>query len=98
LIDEVELPYSEGIIAWHDMIYATTVQLIEQAGVLRSFPNRTTADFFIWVIQHHQQLEAHYSEPVMFEQAVKDIGKRRPPNRLKQSWQIVLGWLKNRSR
>jgi hypothetical protein len=98
LIDEVELPYSEGIIAWYDMIYATTVQLIEQAEVLRSFPNRTAADFFIWVIQHHQQLEVHYSQPVMFEEAVRDIRKQHPSNRIKQAWQIFLSWLKNRSR
>ena len=98
LIDEVELPYSEGVIAWYDMIYATTIQLIEQAGVLRSFPNRTTADFFIWVIQHHQQLEAHYSQPVMFEEAVKDIRKQHPSNGLKQRWEMFLSWLINRSR
>jgi hypothetical protein len=73
LIDEVEMPYPDAIVAWYDMIYVTTVQLIEQTGILHSFPNRTAADFFIWTIQYHHELEEHYSQPVMFEAAVKDI-------------------------
>lgn len=96
LIDEVEMPYHEAIGAWYDMIYATTTQLIEQAGVLNSFPQRTTADFFIWVVQHHQELEEYYRQPVMFEAAVRDIRKQYPSNRLRQFWQTALSWLKNR--
>jgi hypothetical protein len=76
------------------MIYATTVQLIEQAGVLNNFPNRTAADFFIWVIQHHQELEQHYNQPVMFKEAVKDIRKQHRSNPLGKTWQIFLRWLK----
>lgn len=94
LIDETEMPYNEAIMAWYDMIYATTSQLIEQAGVLNSFPQRTAADFFIWVVQHHQELEEHYSQPVMFEAAVRDIRKQHPSNRLRRFWQTARGWLK----
>jgi hypothetical protein len=79
------------------MIYVTTVQLIEQTGILHSFPNRTAADFFIWTLQYHQELEEHYSQPVMFEAAVKDIRKQHPSgSRLGQSWQIFLDWLNGR--
>lgn len=96
LIDEAEVPYHEAAGAWYDMIYATTTQLIEQAGVLNSFPQRTTADFFIWVVQHHQELEEYYSQPVMFEVAVRDIRKQHPSNRFRQFWQTVLGRWKSR--
>ncbi len=98
LIDEVEMPYSQAVTAWHDMIYMTTVQLIEQAGVLRSFPNRTAADFFIWVIRHHQELEEHYSQPVMMEAAVKDISSEHRSSLFVRSWQTCLRWLKRRQK
>jgi hypothetical protein len=97
VVDEVETPYSQAVAAWYEMIYMTTTQLIEQAGVLNNFPQRTTADFFIWVIQHHQELEEHYSQTVMFEDAVKDIKKEYRSNRLGQFWQTFVGWFKGHS-
>jgi len=97
MVDGIEMPYHEAMTAWYDMIYETTVQSIEQAGVLNSFPNRTAADFFIWVIRHHQELEKHYSQPVMIEEAVSDIRKEHRSNRLGQSWQTFLRWLKGLS-
>jgi hypothetical protein len=94
MVDGVEPSYSQAVTAWYEMIYATTVQLIEQADVLSNFPNRTAADFFIWVIQHHHELEQHYSQPVMFQEAVKDIRKQHRSSRLGQTWQTLLRWLK----
>lgn len=94
MVDGVEIPYYEAVTAWYDMIYETTVQSIEQAGVLNNFPNRTTADFFIWVIRHHKELEEHYSQPVMIEQAVGDIRKEHRSSRLGQFWQTFLHGLK----
>jgi hypothetical protein len=98
LIDQTDISYQQAIIAWYDMIYATTIQLIEQAGILKSFSNRTAADFFIWVVQHQQELEQHYHQPVMFETAVKDIRKQQPASRFGHYWQTILHWLKGRSR
>jgi hypothetical protein len=89
IIDETETPYEKAVVAWYEMIYASTVQLIEQAGVLQNFPKRTAADFYIWVIQHHQQLEEHYSQPVMFEAVVKDIPKQHPTSRLARFWRSL---------
>ena len=95
-IDVTEMPYEAAVIAWYDMIYKSTVLLIENAGVMKMFPNRTAADFFIWVGQHHHELEEHYGKPILIEDAVSDIRNQHRSNVLIQSWRTCLDWLKRR--
>ena len=92
LIDGVEVSYDQAVTAWYDMIYKSIVQLIEQAGILKSFPNRTAADFFIWVITHHQELEEQWRQPVLMDDVVKQIKEKHRSNKLVKFWQTLLGW------
>ncbi len=92
IIDEIETPYEKAVIAWYEMIYVSTVQLIEQAGVLKNFPQRTAADFYIWVIQHHQQLEEYYSQSVLFETVVNEIPKQHRTSFLARFWRTLQRW------
>jgi hypothetical protein len=64
-IDEVETPYAEAVTAWYDMIYEPSVQLIKEAGILESFPNRTATDFFVWIMQNRSRLQARYGGFIM---------------------------------
>jgi hypothetical protein len=95
-IDVIETPYEAAVTAWYDMIYKSIVQLIEEARVLDMFPRRTAADFFIWVRRHHHELETGYGEPVLMEDAVKDIKKQAHSNRFIKPWRMGWGWLKRR--
>jgi hypothetical protein len=95
-IDVTETPYEAAVTAWYDMIYKSTVLLIENSGVMKMFSNRTAADFFIWVRQHHQELEEQYGQPVLLEEAVSDINTQHQANFLHQSWRTWWGWLKQR--
>jgi hypothetical protein len=94
VIDGVDVSYEAAITAWYDMIYKSTVLLIKEAGVLDLFPNRTPADFFIWVRRHHRELEANYGQSVLMEDAVNDIKKRNRSPILVRSWRLIVGWLK----
>jgi hypothetical protein len=93
-IDVTETPYDAAVTAWYDMIYKSTVLLIENTGVMKMFPNRTAADFFIWVRQHHQELEEQYGKPILLEEAVSDIKTQHHANFLLQSWRSCWSWLK----
>lgn len=92
LIDEVEVSYERAVTAWYEMIYQSIAQIIEQERILKNFPNRTTADFFIWVITHHQELEEQGNQPVMMDDAVKGIREKHRSNKLVKFWQTLLGW------
>jgi hypothetical protein len=95
-IDGEDISFEDAVTAWYDMLYETTVQLIEEAGVLDAFPRRTPADFFIWVNRHHRELEARYGQPVLMEEAARQLeGEKRSilPVRI---WRQVRRWLKRR--
>jgi hypothetical protein len=96
LIDETEASYEQAVTAWYDMIYKSTVLLIENAGILNIFPNRTAADFFIWARQHHRQLEEQYGQAVLMVDAVKDIGKQKGSPAILRFWRSFWDWLKRR--
>lgn len=87
-IDNVEVSFEEAVAAWYDMTYTSTTLLIEQSGVLDSFPDRTAADFFVWVLQYQGRLEAQYGQA---EQAGGGSQPSRPNWRL--PWRLLRQWL-----
>ncbi|HLY28224.1 MAG TPA: hypothetical protein VKQ72_17895 [Aggregatilineales bacterium] len=72
-IDNVETPYCDAVEAWYDMIYETSVQMIERDGILELFPDRTAADFFVWVMRHQEQLAERYGHRVPLLKAIHDL-------------------------
>ncbi len=92
-IDGRPVPYEEAVTAWYDMVYETTVQLIQEAGVLDLFPDRTPADFFVWVRGHQQQLQAQYGRRVPLAHAARDFQRRHRPTLTGQTLRAVLRWL-----
>lgn len=93
-IDGEQISYEDAVTAWYDMRYDFTVQIIELEGILKLFPQRTPADFYIWIIRRHWELEAQYGETVLLEEAAKTFEKEhrsRLPNRL---WSSFQQWLR----
>lgn len=76
-IDETNTPYSEAVEAWYDMIYETSVQIIEQDGILSLFPDRTPADFFVWTMRHHAELVELCGEEFRLEHVINDIRQQQ---------------------
>jgi hypothetical protein len=95
-IDGQEISYEDAVIAWYDMFYQTTVQLIEQADIPALFSNRTAADFFVWVIEHHHELEERYGQPVLIKDAASDLERQHHLNFFRRSWRAFRRWLKRR--
>lgn len=61
-IDDEKMPYDEAVLAWYEMIYLPTVQIIRDSGLLTAFPGRTEADLFVWVSQHRELLREMFGE------------------------------------
>lgn len=47
-----EIPYQEAVVRWYDDIYLPLIQIIEEQGILRDFPNRTATDLYLWISEH----------------------------------------------
>jgi hypothetical protein len=51
-----EVPYAEAVASWYDRVYLPTVEAIRTTGALRDFPDKTEADLYLWVTEHHWYL------------------------------------------
>jgi hypothetical protein len=46
----------EAVVHWYDTVYLPIVQVICESGILASFPGKTEADLYLWVIDHQHYL------------------------------------------
>jgi hypothetical protein len=47
---------NEAVEHWYDTVYLPVVQVIRDSAVMRAFPTRTEADFYLWVMDHRHYL------------------------------------------
>jgi hypothetical protein len=46
----------EAVLDWYDTVYVPLVSAIQASNVLLSFPHRTEADLYLWMMNHGQDL------------------------------------------
>jgi hypothetical protein len=51
-----EIAYDEAVTSWYDRVYLPTVEAIRSSDALRDFPNRSEADLYLWITEHHWYL------------------------------------------
>lgn len=64
---------------WYDEVYWPAVLMIRERGVLRDFPGRTEADFFLWVTRHRAELEKESGWEIRLEAAAIDLAAQLKP-------------------
>jgi len=47
-----EVPIDEAVASWYDNVYMPIIEVIRREDVLRSFPRRSEADLYRWIIEH----------------------------------------------
>jgi hypothetical protein len=84
-----EIPYAEAVASWYDRVYMPLVRVIRKAGALAEFPNRSEADLYLWVQEHHWYL--HQSGALSKGHGIEALVRRyseafseRPVKRLKR--------------
>ncbi len=77
---EREIPYPEAVGHWYDEVYWPVVQLIEQRGMLRDFPDRTEADLYLWIRDHWAALEEDLGWQIDMAKAAADLSSRHSPS------------------
>jgi len=93
-IDGHPVSFEEAVKAWYDMVYEVAVQIIEQAGVLELFPDRTVADFFVWISRYQENLKERYGQRPRLEDLARKIPRQRRPSLLARLWQFILRLLR----
>lgn len=94
VIDETPLAYEEAVVAWYELIYLPTIQIFNEASLLREFPGRTEADLFVWMSLMRQQLAELYGHGGHLEDLARalatDFGAGRL-GRLRRQVGLLLG-------
>ena len=47
---------TEAVEHWYDTVYQPVVRVIHNSDVLKAFPRRTEADFYLWIMDHRHYL------------------------------------------
>jgi len=68
-----DIPYEQAVLSWHDDIYQPIARLIERSGLLYDFPNRTTADLYLWLTEHRARIENALEMKVKTTRAAADL-------------------------
>lgn len=71
-----EVPYHEAVESWYDNVYSPLVTLIADQNLLESFPGRTEADLYLWIIEYEWYLREAYREEYSFQVASRQFRER----------------------
>jgi len=52
-----EISFREATYSWYHEVYTPAVEMIQSRGILRSFPNRTETDLYVWIARHQEALQ-----------------------------------------
>jgi hypothetical protein len=58
--NECELDWFDAVASWYDSVYLPVVEAIRDYDLLRSFPERTEADLYLWIVHHRERLAQEY--------------------------------------
>jgi hypothetical protein len=71
-----DVPYEQAVTSWCENVYTPLVNMIEQQGILKKFPDRTAADLYLWLIEYlwyrRRSLTEEFSLVNAAEQFIKD--------------------------
>lgn len=87
-----DVSYAEAVMGWYDDVYSPVVSMIHEQGVLHSFPNRTQADIYIFLYDHHEDLEEELGWDIDTETAVEDLVRKKSQSKrsIRRAWHSLI--------
>ena len=68
--EDVSIP--EAACSWYDNVYIPLATVIRKNRIMKQFPHRSEADFYIWTIQNRRRLRDQYGGEEEAESVVED--------------------------
>lgn len=66
-----EVSYEEAVGSWYDRVYLPLVEDIRAQELLKSFPDHTEADIYLWLVEYQKYLKLAYSTDKDDDETVK---------------------------
>lgn len=67
---QAEVSMEEAIASWYTTVYEPLAAAISEQEILKQFPKRTTADLYLWICYHREELNEQYNLALSDEAAV----------------------------
>lgn len=87
---EEEISLAEAIDSWYKNVYFPLASTIIKNKMLRSFPHRTVADLYVWLVRYWDDLKKKFGDDISIDEVAKNFEKiyriplhRRIVNRIK---------------
>ncbi len=74
-----DISQEEAVAHWYDTVYRPVVQVIQERGLLRDFPDRTETDLYLWVMEHRAELEEALGWHVDPDEAAANLAAEYSP-------------------
>jgi hypothetical protein len=71
-----EISFIEAARSWHDTVFLPIIVTIKTENLHTRFPGRTTADLYVWIVKHWDELKKKYGEGFSIERATHDFSER----------------------
>jgi nucleotide-binding universal stress UspA family protein len=68
-----EAGYLETVAHWYDTVYLPVTEIIRDRGIMRSFPDRSEADLYLWLTEHRAALEKQLGWEINPADAASDL-------------------------
>ncbi len=72
-----EISWEEAVGDWYDSLHMPIVRIIREQNILADFPDRTEADLYLWIMDHHHFLQER-GEPGL-DRAAEDFAANYSP-------------------
>lgn len=85
--------FEEALLSWYDNLYAPIISEIKKSNISSHFADRTSADLYVWIIRHWDELKDRYGHDVKISDAVdsykKSYGTHPVRNFFKKFWELL---------
>lgn len=80
----VEIRLEQAMFSWFNNVFKPIVDVIEEEHLMSRFPGRTSADLYLWIVRHWDDLKRRYGQDVSINTAAHDFVGRFGKGRLRR--------------
>jgi hypothetical protein len=70
-----EITMEQTLFSWYENVYHPVTRVMDEEGLLRSFPGATRGELFLWVTRHWHFLKLEKGRDISVEEAVHSYGR-----------------------
>ena len=71
--ESLEIDFASALLSWHENVYSPIVLAVREENILSLFPGRTSADLYLFLVQHWDELKQARKKEIGIGYAARDF-------------------------